>query len=328
MSLFYKRLKLLAPEVLVDPVFRLKAAAATFKSGKYPVANVTSDGDSPFFVVGSGRSGNTLLRSMLCAHPAIGIPPEFGGFRSAHRKFTIHGHLPWRGLVAVVLAEIESTKSFEYWNTNLDDVQILLTRLPTSERTFASIIGHVYQAYVREHFAGSSMWGDKTPLNTFNLSRIAKTFPEAKYIHMVRDGRAVVASFLKANLKSGASLQSAAYHWHDAVRRVRRFSSSRGDSEPVFAIRYEDLVTNTPQTLSSLCAFLGVPFDEAMLEHNKVFSRLGDSHLAHHENVSRSVSTSSIDKWKKAFDHKQLRTLNAIIGRDLADLGYDLEDKG
>ena len=169
-SLQYKRFKLLSPGWLVDPFFRLPACGSILYSRGYPLSVDANKRASPFFIVGSGRSGNTLLRSMLCSNPTIGIPPENGGFRQVYRKYENFSHFPWRALVGVVLAEMEVVPSFENWRIDIGSVQNYLNTIPKEERSFASIIHQIYTKYLEENFPGRSIWGDKTPVNSFNLS--------------------------------------------------------------------------------------------------------------------------------------------------------------
>ncbi|MEO7677469.1 MAG: sulfotransferase, partial [Verrucomicrobiota bacterium] len=149
----------------------------------------------PFFIVGSGRSGNTLLRRLLQASPEVHIPPEtyvLGKVIRAFRKY--RWILPWEQLINLTLAIFEFYPEFDKFEVSLRPLAQRLQDAPPGSRSLALMLDALYRFHGEQTGKTFSVWGDKTPNNSYALDRIVSVFPRAQFIHILRDGGDVVPS--------------------------------------------------------------------------------------------------------------------------------------
>lgn len=265
--------------------------------------------ERPVFIVGSGRSGTTLMRRMLMSGGQVHIPPESYVLGSLCRRHVVAKWLPWDEYVRWVLGRFQLHPGFAHWHL---DLRPLASRLHSG--SLQSVIGAVYREHMAVHAGRDDLqWGDKTPMNTERLGWIDRTFPDARYVEMVRDGADVVASAVQSGMES--SVQAAARRWVSAVEAVARLRQRAQDR--VITVRYEDLVADPDSELQRVSAFLGVSVSADKIP--KV--DLGDVHLAHLRRVTAPVNMSSVGTGRRAFADRG-QDLSGILDRTLVELGY------
>jgi len=155
----------------------------------------------PFFIVGSGRCGSTLLRAMLEAHPELHIPPE-SALGPMVRDYRRYSRLAWDVVLRIVLARLEYDDTWAAWNLALRPLLHELNALPRDARNLAAVLAAPYRAHTSRHKPSAVRWGDKTPPNTATLAALHGVFPDLQVVHLLRDGRDVVQSFLQASTAS------------------------------------------------------------------------------------------------------------------------------
>jgi len=273
----------------------------------------------PFFIIGSGRSGTTLLRRILFAHSALHIPPESYELGIAYHVYRRVRPLGWPYAVRSVLGVIGLYPEFYHFNMDLEPVEERLQAVPKDERSLAKIIDILYREHARQHKISMSRWGDKTPMNTFFLPQIDSIFPDAQYIHMLRDGCDVVESYLRTGLKE--QLQDAASRWRRATQLAQQWVEQH--AERAIVVRYEALSTAPEDEARRVCRFLGLPFEVAMIRKLDSVSSMGDaSTLAHMKHVREPISSRYVGRGRERLSQAQRRALEQLIGRDLVRLGY------
>jgi hypothetical protein len=271
----------------------------------------------PFFIVGSGRCGSTLLRAMLEAHPNVHVPPE-SGLAPAVRDFRRFSRLPWNVVLRLVLAQFEYHGVWEAWDLPLRPLYHELNALPRTSRNLATVVDRIYRAHITKHKPGATRWGDKTPSATPALPALHAVFPDLQVVHLLRDGRDVVQSFMRV---SQARLPHFAAMWLRSVRAARAFGAQH--PRQYLEIRYEDLVRRPAEILASVATFLDLPFDERMLRHHTLDLRLGDvDRYPALQGAREPVYETSIGRWRGAFASTELAELDRLIGPALAALGY------
>jgi hypothetical protein len=273
----------------------------------------------PFFIVGSGRSGNTLLRALLVGHGELAIPPESYVLGMAVRDYRRFSFLPWKELLRIVLGRFQFYPHFGTWQMDLRRVYEELEACPEQERSLARLLDTVYRSWATRHRLHPSRWGDKTPINVYHLPRIHAVFPEATYIHMLRDGRDVVASYLNAGLYDSAG--KACTRWVESVKLVRRFGR-RLPPEHHLQVRYEDLVRDPETITRRVCAHLGISFDPRMLRHRDRVEDMGDTDLSHHSNLWSPISRRSVGSWRHRLDPRQQELVEDRLCALLTELDY------
>lgn len=271
----------------------------------------------PLFIVGSGRCGTTLLRSMLAAGGEIAIPPESMTIPLAIRKFSYPRLLDWPDLVRLVVSLFETQTNFPLWDTSLIPAYRASFELPAAERSLARVIDEVFACYRDQNFPDAQSWGDQSPLNTLNLSRVRRTFPQARYLHLLRNPLDVVASMVEF----GRTAEEATTRWCESIRQVKRLER-RIDAEQFLQIRYEDLVTDPEPALRRVCTFTGVTPQEQMLDFWKLPSTLEWRAHPHHQNLQKPLFTTSVGSWRSRLSAEQQQLAWAKTAPLARALGY------
>jgi hypothetical protein len=268
----------------------------------------------PVLVLGVRRSGTTLLRLILDRSPAIAIPDESHFVpQLAHRHST-----PVR--VDEFVEDLRRIPTLVSWGLTAQEVAPLLhPGLTTGEA-----IGAVFSAYAAKH--GKPRWGDKTPAYMRYLSLLERLFPDALYIHLVRDGRDCALSFLQmpdeSATRTWAHPERAAgfaCQWACEIRDAQALGRRVGGSRYV-EVRYEDLVSDPAAVVEGVCAFAALPFEPGMLEPGEVALAAKPHHRRLLEPPSKHRD------WRREMDAKDVRSFEAIAGELLLQLGYELTD--
>jgi len=286
----------------------------------YPLAS-RSDSLScnPFFIISAGRSGTTLLRSMLAASNHVAVPPETHYLPSLPGKFIAYRGLGWEDLSRLMISNFESHHHFYLWQMNMAPAYQKIINLPRNERTLAKIIDEVYMAYAAQMFPDAKIWGDQSPINTFSLPYLNRLFPEAKYIHLLRDGRDVVSSMVKQ--MGDRYIYEAIIRWKTSIKRTRQFQKVI-DANQYLEVRYEDLVQEPEQNLEEISLFLGIEYTPRMLDYWKLPSTIEHKVYSHHKNLGKPVFSSSIGKWKDLLTLEQQDLVMKKLSDNLDRLGY------
>lgn len=275
----------------------------------------------PFFIIGSGRSGNTLLRAILETHPEVHIPPETYVIGKVINDYIRYSRLPWSILLKVILAEFEYYPEFATFGISLRELYNKLKETTQKERNLAYILHSLYIYHAQSVLKKAKRWGDKTPMNTFYLDKIYSVFPDSRFIHIIRDGRDVVLSYMKMGRYN--TIQESADRWFRSVQKAIEFG--RRYPKQYIEFRYEDLVRSPKNTIQYVCDFLGLEFIDIMLRHHEMNLNLGDVEVrAHHEKVKNAINVASIGNWRQHFKTEEIVRLNARIGPLLDQLGYEL----
>jgi hypothetical protein len=287
------------------------------------------------FVVGLGRSGTTLLRLMLDAHPQLTIPPEThflspliqasGTLRfdadRATRLIVSGRHRRWDDF-GLDPSELEARlHAIEPFNT------------PDAVRTF-------YRLYAEKQ--GKPRWGDKTPDYVRKMRKIQLVLPEARFIHLIRDGRDAGLShnarIVKRGVREPLPAADLARRW---VVRISKARETAAGLNGYLELRYEDLVTDPEPALRKACELIELDYDPAMLEyHRHAEQRLQEmagelpavagrpareagERLAAHTMATKPPSRERIAVWKQEMSEADALEFEATAGDLLAELGYE-----
>jgi hypothetical protein len=274
-------------------------------------------GDSgPILLIGCPRSGTTLLRVMLNAHPRIGIPPE-NRFVS-HVWFGRHRFGPpgsARGARRMALTLTKRGRGAVHVGT--DRPRLLADFERTRPETPAAALDQVFSSWAAQH--GKARWGDKRPAYYTLVDQLAAMFPDARFVHLVRDGRACVASLQRPPFSYSPARAVAT--WLDSMHAGRRALRRLGP-ERVLELRYEDLTTSTEETLRRLCAFLGEDFAEAMLRPEDVVQTYVPAGFQQHGQIAAGINTASVRAWERELSDTEVAAVERLGRRHLRRFGY------
>ncbi|MGM0636463.1 MAG: sulfotransferase family protein [Bacteroidota bacterium] len=310
MSIFKSNnsIKSKAPLSVVSCYDRLSLWARFFTKRKK--LTTQHDFPEPFFIIGRGRSGNTLLRSMLVAGNQVSIPPESYVLPRVIRIYKAYNFLPWEKLCALVISEFEAYKEFYTWEVNLYEAHQKARSLSGKNQTLSHILNIVYQVSSKENTKEILRWGDKTPINTLFVDKLIRVFPKAQFIHIIREPKDVVCSYAKAKIEK--DYIRSAKNWKLFIDKANALQKKL-PKEQFHLVHYEDLVSQPADELEKITAFLGLNYSDEMLDYWKKTSSLGDvNFLEHHKNVSKPVSTKSIGKWKKVLTDREAQEIDNI----------------
>ncbi|MHC4249430.1 MAG: sulfotransferase family protein [Planctomycetota bacterium] len=278
----------------------------------------------PFYVVGSGRSGTTLLRRILQASPQVHIPPETHPLAGAIALYRSSRHRDWAELVRRVFALFECDEYFQRaFGISLQPLLARLEKLVPGRRSLARMLDAFYRYHGEQTGQSFEKWGDKTPANTFAMSAIHAVFPRVQFVHTVRDGVDVVASMLEAKTTPAlGTLDGAALRWKRSVAAARRFARRHRDA--CHEIRYEELVNHATETVAELCDFLSIRYDPRMTESLDHVREMGDVPIyGHLSKVTQPIGTGSVGRGRRELSRDDRARLQDLIGRQLSQLGYD-----
>lgn len=278
-----------------------------------------SDSLRPVFVLGCPRSGTTLLQLMLHAHPRIALPPETRFVLPAYEGRLGFGDLKERGNRAGLAQWITTRKETRFHELGVDPGRVA-ERITEGPPTLGSALGIALQAYAEEH--GKVRWGDKRPAYALHVAEILRLFPDAQFIHLVRDGRDCVASLL------GMPWWHRGFHeavatWSQVMDTTRKYSRRLG-SGSWHELRFEDLVADPEGQLRGVCGFLGEEYVPEMSEPYRVAEVAVPARKTWHRRTHGAVDTSRAGNWTTRLTPTQIALCDDVLGDRLTSYGYEL----
>lgn len=273
---------------------------------------------APFFIVGSGRSGSTLLRLMLASHSRIAIPKETWFLTELVEQFPSDRPLEESEIVKAIAVMTHH----ERWpDMGLDAAEMRRRVANMSEVRLRNLVEVVYRWHME--LEGKSRWGDKTPPYIEIVPALAALFGDAKFIHLIRDGRDVAKSFQKQGW-NGPWMDGYTREWLRAVELDMRLGETPLN-ERILRIRYEDLVLHPEATLREICRFIDERFEDRMLLwQGKVNGAIPDREKKFHSGLSRDMNPTDVGRWKREMTSREIFVAEALIGTHLGRCGYEL----
>ena len=287
----------------------------------------------PIFVVGPSRSGTSMVREMLNRNSAVWITRETHYFDDLRQRSAT------RDEIEAYFARIGAAA----YGASTDDAEGHRESLRLREA--AATLGATPDAYfesfcrLRAEDQGRPHWGEKTPRHVMQVARMLELYPDAKIVCLVRDPRAVVASYrdwtrraalspdrdsafaadrsrarssyglLLSSLMCAASLRA-------GIRALREFGPER-----VRLLRFEELVQAPRETLVDLCDWLDLPFTDAMIDVPLVQSSYDGS-------VRQGVSTEPVERWRTKLSTQEVGVIELACSRVMRELGYKRTSSG
>lgn len=311
-------------------------SVAGWRSRRMAIRRGSSGPPPAPFVVGATRSGTTLLRLMLDAHPEISIPSETHFIPELINAREKHGASPEQML--------DLLTSHRRWGDFTIEPEELAARWAELDPlTGPDAVRAFFALYADKQGNHGARWGDKTPGYIKSMREIQTYLPEARFIHLIRDGRDVALSVLKQDW-GPQTIESAAEKWRSRVLRGRAHQPYLGF---YLEVKFEDLVLHTERELRRICEFIELDFDPSMLGyHETAEQRLqekaralprahgepqsAEKRLMSHAKTFEPPNPEMIGTWKKRMSPEDRAAYEALAGDLLADLGYELDspDRG
>jgi hypothetical protein len=286
------------------------------------------------FILGNPRSGTSLFRLMLNAHPQIISPPECGFLHwwfSKYKDWCSNDNTSDR--VLEFLADVKSSKKIEDWNLDFDNLkQKIKTHNP---KNYAELVELVYLLFAEQKGKVPSIVADKNNYYINHLNDLKEIWPDAKYILVVRDGRDVACSYLNMEKlltnspykpKLSTDIKTIAKEWLANNQNILNFSESLHENQ-FMAIRYEDFVTESELYLTKVCNFLGLNFESNMLDYFIKNAKQQDeptSTLDWKKKTLEKPDENNIGKYKIELQKESVEEFNTIAKEILQKFNYEI----
>lgn len=255
------------------------------------------------FIIGMPRSGTKLFRELLNNHGEIFIPEvETLFIPSLIRKFG--DNKLSSDDVDQVIKELKESLFFFYYSKHYD---FDFLSLNTENLNIKEFIDLLFTQLAKQRNVDASILGDKSPNYIEDIEFLQKNYPNAKFIHIIRDPRDYVISMEKA---WGKNMYRAAYRWNKSIKYL-----NENKSDNIFEIKYEDLIDSPEQVLKNVCTFLSVPFDYDMINLDKSVENLGQA-------KSAGIKKDNYNKYLRELKENQISEIEALVLDGLEKYDY------
>ena len=304
------------------------------------------DGPRQLFVVGSPRTGSTLLRHVLNRSPEVCLASETHFLKSA-RRLKLGERLAAardgppehrRPAVGHIVQDLFGPVFWVWLRRNVEP-DAFTERLLATDLSERALFDLLLQVYVEVHCQDRAVTirGEKTPDHLYGLATLAAWFPDASFIHTFRDPRAIYASRIVRSKEGRRGMKvrlpqvparllapflapfevaETSRVWFDAARLHRRYERMLGGRYRL--VRFEDLVTEPEATLRVVCEFIGIPFDATLLEETVVVG----SSFEQERHASGGFDQRSVDRWRTHVNPLVSTWFGVVGRRELKRFGY------
>jgi Sulfotransferase family len=269
-------------------------------------------GGPPLLILGVRRSGTTLLRVMLDRNSRLAVPDE--------SYFVPQLAARHRGPIATdrFVDDLRRIGTLVEWGVDTDRVRLRLRDGMAPGEAIAA----VYETYAADR--GKERWGDKTPMYMQHLPLLERLFPDALFVHLVRDGRDAALSFLAMppgivtrTWAHPRSVAEFACQWRTEVEAGRRLRDRVGPDR-YREVGYEALVSEPERELENLCDFADLPYEPGMLRYPE---GVDVSRKPHQQSLKRPL-TPGIRDWRCEMASADVASFEEYAGDVLAASGY------
>lgn len=274
----------------------------------------------PIFMVNAPRSGSTLLRLILDAHPKLAVPPPTWLYEMIYPFLYSYGDLTIKANYRALAEDILESPVIKNWKMDLSADQMVEA---ATEQTFAGLYDALHRIYSEKH--GKIRWGEKSPRDSYWIDEIRNDFSDAQFVHIVRDGRDMAIDIATSAAMAPSNPFSGVHIWLDYNRAVLE-AASRLNRKNYYRMRYEDLCADPENELKKLCAYLCEDFDPGMLAHYQTPSAKAWSSIPNHQKAGRPITKEYCGMYLKRLRPKDRAFLNYVIHDMLTEFGYPVED--
>lgn len=275
----------------------------------------------PFvFIVARGRSGTTLLQNILDSNKNIVLPIESRLIIHLKQKYFKIEKWTTEVIEEFIIDLYKDNKFNRYWNVSKERLAATIEATPLEQINFQLLCKIIYLQYPSPHPKNNiTLIGDKNPIYSLFISELREVFPEAKFIHLIRDYRDNIVSNIKTfNFERLPVLAQGWLAYNKCIEQEKNKSPKL-----FYTLRYEDLASEPEKYVADLCSFLNIDYSVEMLNFRKkvkeeVISGLNENTKqeidAVHPNILKPINTSQVNKWEGFFNDYQLELIESIAG--------------
>ncbi len=279
-------------------------------------------GNPYVFIVGTPRSGTTLLKRLVDAHPSIAITRETHWIpRYYRRRIAVTD----TGMVKPgIIEELFAEKRFAHLRMRREKIEALLS--DGREMSYADFVSRIFDLYAQRE--QKTFVGDKTPPYVRHISLLHELWPSARFVHLIRDGRDVCLSMLTWRMADRAAGRRAGWQedpvtttalWWEWLVRLGREAGRKLGAELYREVSYEKLVADPGGQCEELCDFLDLPFDSSMLRFHEGRSQAEPGLSA---NRAWLPPTQGLRNWRTQMPVEDIERFEAAAGDLLDELAY------
>jgi hypothetical protein len=281
------------------------------------------------FIIGNPRSGTTLLRLMLNKHTKMSVPPEAGFLAWLYKTFS-NFTFSEKNAEAFIEA-LKKTSKIENWNLDFHALEEYIKKQKPAD--YSRLIDAVY-AYYSKYILKKDveLYGDKNNFYLNEIELLHRLYPDAKFLHIIRDGRSVAVSYKELNAKAidakyapdlPVDIEKIAQEWTQNIGTIETSFETLGPDQH-FTVRFEDLISKPEEVLRDLCHFLDIDYDEEMLNYYKTTESEGlepSSFLEWKSKNKMPLQHEEVFKYKK-LSQTELGLFEHLAESTLAQYGY------
>lgn len=279
----------------------------------------------PFvFIVGMGRSGTTLMQTILDANENVILPIE--SRLIIHQKKKYFSVTRWSpALIDAFITDLYKDKKFsQYWAVDPVTLRKSIDALPIEELTFQVLCKMVYLGYPSPFPKGRILLlGDKNPVYSTFIKDLTEVFPEARFIHLTRDYRDNITSNRQVFRRQNVA--QLALKWK--VYNILIEAEKKKRKDRFYMLKYEDLAARPDLYVPEICRFLEITFYPGMLDYYTTMQQVTERKYKKeivevHPNIVKPVNTAQVQKWKKALTEQEIEIIDYVAGKYAARYGY------
>jgi hypothetical protein len=273
-----------------------------------------------FFIVGTGRSGTTLLQSMLSRAPGVFIPAETHFMALVYERRRTLGDITtdagWQAAIRLI----------HHRNTKAGikvDAQRFESIARDGPRTYATLLTAWLRA-AAEHAtapdgATPHILGEKSPRHLHHTLELLAMLPDARVVHIVRDPRDVAVSQREA---WGTPTLAAAGRWR-REQRIEQDLESLVHPSRFTTVRYKDLVTDPKPQIERVCQFLDLPYTERMLSPHERKHKGFAQRETHKLRTLEPITKARIGRYREKLGPTRLAAIEHLCHEQMARFGYE-----
>ncbi|MCZ6893674.1 MAG: sulfotransferase [Gammaproteobacteria bacterium] len=253
------------------------------------------------------RSGSTLLCTVLDAHPRLSIVIESVWFSYHAVNLRRLGKKPAIQREETLFEYLKSAPQIERLAPDEDEIR---RAIAGSDGKLEVVFDRLCSSWSRQRAEPNSICGEKSCAHALYIDQIHRAYPEAKFIHLIRDPRATVYSLSKKSFGGQSNSVYVNIHvwrrYHDGMIRSLR---TVADTHKL-TVYYEDFVIDTEKQTRRICEFIGVDFDPVMMEHHKLHREIPKRFGS--QKANDPVSDSFVDQWRTSLTPLQISCIEDL----------------
>ena len=269
---------------------------------------------APILIIGCRRSGTSLLRTLLSQHSQFAVHPDEPQFIIGLAQRFGETNIPAdRAITYITTHRLCPTEV---------TAEILSARIGSQQTISLQEIVHTYLDLWQSESAQLGRVVLKDPYFSFHLPQMKRLFPDATWIHIVRDPRANVSS--QRSRWPSANVYECARWWRDTVTASHALCVQEKNS--AIEIAYEALINEPQQTLEQLCKHLTVPYEDSFFSF-KHETRMFDAGEGQPRSFSHFDPT-RLSLWKKRLTDADIQLVETICSPTMQSFGYSKTTAG